>query len=125
MKKILFLMLLSISSAMADVGSDIIDITNAMRDCYNRDIYKGILTFGTATAAEAKSVLKIADYMEQYCPKEYNRINTISYKYSEEAVVPLMYFSTANLFKLISNNMRDKADKFTEIGKILIEELNK
>ena len=123
MKKILFLMLLGISSVMADAEDDVIDISNAMGDCYNRNIYRGIITFGTMTAVSPDTVKIAFNYMEKHCPREYDEANRVTNKYREEIIVPMLYIATSMLLRRISENMIKKSDEFSKAANIMIRKL--
>lgn len=124
MKKILFLMLLGISSVMADAEDDVIDISNAMGDCYNRDVYKGIIAFGTMTAVSLDSVKMAFNYMEKHCPREYDEANRVTNKYREEIIVPMLYMATSMLLRRISDNMIKKSNDFSKAANIILRKLD-
>ena len=116
-------MLLGISSVMADVEDDVIDISNAMGDCYNRNIYRGIITFGTMTAVSPDTVKIAFNYMEKHCPREYDEANRVTNKYREEIIVPMLYIATSMLLRRISENMIKKSDEFSKAANIMIRKL--
>ena len=117
-------MLLGISSVMADAEDDVIDISNAMGDCYNRDVYKGIIAFGTMTAVSLDSVKMAFNYMEKHCPREYDEANRVTNKYREEIIVPMLYMATSMLLRRISDNMIKKSNDFSKAANIILRKLD-
>ena len=112
MKKILLLILLSISCVMADPKEDILGVVNNMTECYNRDPRNGLINFGLAVAQDTTSVLKMLQYIEESCPREYKRINLYLEPYSDKASRGAIYLSISLMLKNISRNLLKKADDF-------------
>ncbi|MGX2983355.1 hypothetical protein [Helicobacter sp. 23-1045] len=121
MKKILLILTLVISSSLADSFRNFELITDAFIDCYNKFPSRGLLVFGGINIKNNDSVKVAINYMENECPYEYNRMNSILREYDKRGRNALLSMALSRTLRNIANHLEEKASEFDKLATYILE----